>query len=59
MDAWTKAETWKEVERLEDCNIVQSKWVFKIKKDAKGMIEHYKACHSIQSLYMIDMKKIS
>ena len=44
MDALMKAETWKKVERLKDCNVIQSKWVFKIKKDAEGMIECYKAC---------------
>ena len=43
MDALTKAETWIKVERPKDRNVVQSKWVFKIKKDAEGMIERYKA----------------
>lgn len=38
-----KAGTWELVEKPEDANIVGSKWVFKIKKNAAGDIEKYRA----------------
>ena len=38
-----KAGTWTIVERPKDRNIVKNKWVFRIKKDAAGKIELYKA----------------
>ena len=42
LDALTKTKTWQVVERPKGRNVVQCKWVFKIKKDAEGKIEHYK-----------------
>ena len=43
LDALTKMKTWQVVERPKGRNVVQCKWVFKIKKDAEGKIERYKA----------------
>ena len=43
LDALTKMKTWQVVERPKGRNFVQCKWVFKIKKDAEGKIERYKA----------------
>ena len=43
LDALTKMKTWQVVERPKGRNVVQCKWVFKIKKDAEGKIECYKA----------------
>ena len=37
-----KAGTWKIVERPKERNIVKNKWVFRIKNDAAGKVEHYK-----------------
>ena len=37
------AGTWNVVERLPDINVVDSKWVFWLKKDAKGRIIKWKA----------------
>ena len=38
-----KAGTWIIVERPKYINIVKNKWVFRIKKNAAGKVEHYKA----------------
>jgi len=35
--------TWELVEPSENVNIVESKWVYKVKKNAAGNIVHYKA----------------
>ncbi|CAI7895211.1 unnamed protein product [Closterium sp. NIES-54] len=35
--------TWELVELPEGCNAITSKWLFKIKSDADGKIEHYKS----------------
>ena len=43
LDALMKTKTWQVVERPKGRNVIQCKWVFKIKKDAEGKIEHYKA----------------
>ena len=43
LDALTKTKTWQVVERPKGRNVVQCKWVFKIKKDAEGKIKCYKA----------------
>ena len=43
LNALEKAETWKLVERPRGRNIVESKWVLHVKKDANGNIERYKA----------------
>jgi hypothetical protein len=37
------ARTWRLEEAPPDANIIGSKWVFKAKKDAAGIIAHYKA----------------
>ena len=37
------ADTWELVKPPENVNIVGSKWVYKVKKDAAGNIVHYKA----------------
>ena len=38
------AGTWDVVERPGDANVVDSKWVFQLKKDAKGKVIKWKAC---------------
>jgi hypothetical protein len=43
LDALKKAGTWGVVKRPKGRNIVKSKWVFRVKKDANGRIERYKA----------------
>lgn len=43
LDVLKKNNTWRIVERPNNRNVVQCKWVFKIKKDADGRIERYKA----------------
>jgi transposase InsO family protein len=43
LDALERAGTWEVVERPRGRNIVESKWVFHLKKDADGKIERYKA----------------
>ncbi|KAJ3503727.1 hypothetical protein NLJ89_g8305 [Agrocybe chaxingu] len=43
LESLQKAGTWKVVERPPGKNIVGCKWVFRIKKDAFGRIEKYKA----------------
>ena len=43
LNALTKTKTWQVVERPKGRNVIQCKWVFKIKKDAEGKIERYKA----------------
>jgi len=43
LNALKKAGTWGVVERPKGRNVVACKWVFRIKKDAAGQIEHYKA----------------
>ena len=43
LEALRKVRTWGVVERPRGRNVVACKWVFHIKKDAAGRIEHYKA----------------
>jgi Reverse transcriptase (RNA-dependent DNA polymerase) len=43
LDALKKAGTWGVVEWPKRRNIVKNKWVFRIKKDDTGKVEHYKA----------------
>jgi Reverse transcriptase (RNA-dependent DNA polymerase) len=38
-----KAGTWEVVEALPNANIIGSKWVWQIKKNAAGEVEHFKA----------------
>ena len=38
------AHTWNVVDHPKDINVVSCKWVFKIKKNAAGEIDKYKAC---------------
>ena len=43
LNALKKAGTWGIAERPKHQNIVSNKWVFRIKKDAAGKVECYKA----------------
>jgi len=43
LDNLKAAGTWEIVERLRDTNVVDSKWVFRVKKDADGNISKWKA----------------
>jgi hypothetical protein len=43
LDALKSAQTWTIVERPPNRNVVDSKWVFRLKKDSEGRIEKYKA----------------
>ena len=43
MNALRRNETWTVVPRPNDRSIVGSRWVFKVKHDAEGSIERYKA----------------
>jgi hypothetical protein len=43
LEALRAAGTWEVVERPKDTNVVDSKWVFRIKKKANGSIDKYKA----------------
>jgi len=43
LDNLKAAGTWEIVERLRDTNVVDSKWVFHVKKDADGNISKWKA----------------
>lgn len=38
-----KNDTWKLVERPKDRNIVDNRWIFKIKQNTNGLVERYKA----------------
>ena len=38
------AGTWELIDAPEGVNVVGSKWVFRVKKDAAGNVIHYKAC---------------
>ena len=52
-----KYEVWDEVDEPEGTNIVGSRWVFRIKRDASGKILKYRACLVAQGftqLYGID-----
>ena len=43
LEALREAGTWEIVERPASTNVVDSKWVFRIKKNADGSIDKYKA----------------
>ena len=43
LDALKAAGTWELVERPTDTNVVDSKWVFRVKKDADRNISKWKA----------------
>ena len=43
LGALEKAGTWRVVERPKDRNVVNCKWVFRMKKNSNGQIEKYKA----------------
>lgn len=42
-ESLVKNETWKLVERPKDRNVIDNRWVFKIKENTDGLIERYKA----------------
>ena len=44
LDSLKKTGTWELVERPPNANIVNSRWVLRIKKNAVGEVEKYKAC---------------
>ena len=48
------AGTWVLEEPPSGVNIIDSKWVFKAKKDAAGIIAHFKACLVAQGFSQID-----
>ncbi|TFY74509.1 hypothetical protein EWM64_g9503 [Hericium alpestre] len=48
-----KMKTWELTEKPPDANLVGSKWVFKIKRDASGAISKYKACLVVQGFLQI------
>jgi hypothetical protein len=43
LETLKKNSTWKLEEAPPEANVIGSKWVFKVKKDAMGNIAHYKA----------------
>ena len=43
LDALKAAGTWELVERPTNTNVVDSKWVFRVKKDTDGNISKWKA----------------
>jgi hypothetical protein len=43
MDSHRRNHTWDEVDRLCDRKIVDSKWVFKIKRLSDGCVDKFKA----------------
>ena len=52
-----KASTWVTVLRPSDKNIVDSKWVFRVKRKADGSIDKYKAqlvAHGFTQIYGVD-----
>jgi len=44
LDCLQDAGTWKIIDRLVSTNVVDSKWVFCIKKNTNGTIDKYKTC---------------
>ena len=51
------AGTWEVIERPPNINIVDSKWVFRVKKDANGSISKWKAqlvAHGFMQVYSVD-----
>lgn len=64
-DRWTKAmddeinsldtmKTWEVVPRPEDCDTIESKWVYKIKYNADGEIARYKARVAAKGYTQVD-----
>ena len=43
LEALRKAGTWRIIERPNDRNVVDCKWVFRMKKNSASQIEKYKA----------------
>jgi hypothetical protein len=43
LEALTKNNTWSLVDRPAHTNIIRSKWTYKLKRDALGAINRYKA----------------
>ena len=50
----TQRNTWKVVKKPEGINVVGSKWVFRLKKDANGETQAYRARLVAQGNYQID-----
>ena len=48
-----KQDTWKAVRRPEGANIVGSKWVFRLKKDANGAVTSHRARLVVQGFSQI------
>lgn len=42
-DSLVKNETWKLVDRPKDRNVVNNRWIFKVKQNSDGSVERYKA----------------
>ncbi len=47
------AETWEIVDKPAGVNVIGSKWVFQIKKDAEGGIVKFKACLVVQRFLLV------
>lgn len=43
LDSLKENNTWTEVENNNNCNIIENRWVFKIKRNKEGKISQYKA----------------
>ena len=43
MNAFIENETWSLVERPKDNNVINGKWVFKVKQNEEGKVDKYKA----------------
>lgn len=57
MKSLDEAHTWDIVKRPKDKNVVSSKWVFKIKRNAEGEIDKYKAqlvVRGFMQVYRVD-----
>ena len=44
IDTYARNSTWNIVPLPEGCKVISSHWVFKVKHNMDGSVEHYKAC---------------